>query len=119
MGGNILSDEVILASGVVASGLTTVQNQSLGTTQWYNTADYETFSVDVYITGSATVQIRQSNNPNPPTDNGNQFGSNITSSQMVAITTVAKWIGILITAVTGSVTAYGHGKRFKDRTVSH
>lgn len=78
---------------------------------WIRTETLKAASVEIYGTFSGTVQLRGTNQLNPASsDDGFQFGSNITAPGQAVLTMPCRWVKAKVTAYTsGSISAILHG----------
>lgn len=80
--------------------------------EWISVEGMKYKSVEIIITGTATAQIFISNAPTQPLDSEDhvQFGANVTANGVTAVTTIAAWLKVKVSAYTGgTVSAYLQG----------
>jgi len=80
---------------------------------WINVEGYEKKTIEIIISGTATVQIFVSNTPTKPANNVDhvQYGNNVSSSALAEIKVPVRWLKAKISALTpgASVSAYMQG----------
>lgn len=69
---------------------------------WIDSGAFDTGSIDVVISNTATVQIRGSDAPTRPADtaHGNQIGTDITASSIYSIQQPPRWLKARVSAYT-------------------
>lgn len=79
---------------------------------WAEVSPFTPFSIDISGIGSATAQIRCSNDASRPADNthGRQAGTDITTDGLYGITEPVRWVKVRISAYTsGTINANMEG----------